>query len=46
MFVADVQKAKQFYQNLFGMPVLTNQDLGVTVFGPASVSAVIRRSCT
>jgi catechol 2,3-dioxygenase-like lactoylglutathione lyase family enzyme len=31
MFVADVQKSKQFYQDLFGLPVLTNQDPGVNL---------------
>jgi catechol 2,3-dioxygenase-like lactoylglutathione lyase family enzyme len=29
--VADVQKSKQFYQDLFGLPVLTNQDPGVNL---------------
>ena len=31
IFVPDVQKSKQFYQDLFGMPVLTNQDPGVNL---------------
>jgi catechol 2,3-dioxygenase-like lactoylglutathione lyase family enzyme len=31
IFVPDVQKSKQFYQDLFGMPLLTNQDPGVNL---------------
>lgn len=31
IFVPDVQKAKQFYQDLFGLPLLTNQDPGVNL---------------
>jgi catechol 2,3-dioxygenase-like lactoylglutathione lyase family enzyme len=31
IFVPDVQKSKQFYQDLFGLPVLTNQDPGVNL---------------
>ena len=31
IFVPDVQKSKQFYQDLFGLPLLTNQDPGVNL---------------
>jgi catechol-2,3-dioxygenase len=31
IFVPDVQKAKQFYQDVFGLPLLTNQDPGVNL---------------
>src|SRR5262245_2336755 len=31
IFVPDVKKSTQFYQDLFGMPVLTNQDPGVNL---------------
>jgi catechol 2,3-dioxygenase-like lactoylglutathione lyase family enzyme len=31
IFVPDVQKSKQFYEDLFGLPVLTNQDPGVNL---------------
>jgi len=31
IFVPDVQKSKQFYQELFGLPLLTNQDPGVNL---------------
>jgi catechol 2,3-dioxygenase-like lactoylglutathione lyase family enzyme len=31
IFVPDVQKSRQFYQDLFGLPLLTNQDPGVNL---------------
>jgi catechol 2,3-dioxygenase-like lactoylglutathione lyase family enzyme len=31
IFVPDVQKSKAFYQDLFGLPLLTNQDPGVNL---------------
>ena len=31
IFVPDVQKSKQFYQETFGLPLLTNQDPGVNL---------------
>lgn len=31
IFVPDVQKSKQFYQDLFGLPLLTSQDPGVNL---------------
>jgi catechol 2,3-dioxygenase-like lactoylglutathione lyase family enzyme len=31
VFVQDVQKSVEFYQGLFGMPVLTRQDAGVNL---------------
>jgi catechol 2,3-dioxygenase-like lactoylglutathione lyase family enzyme len=31
IFVPDVQKSKQFYQDTFGLPLLTNQDPGVNL---------------
>src|SRR5262249_54888169 len=31
IFVPDVKKSAQFYQDLFAMPVLTNQDPGVNL---------------
>ena len=31
IFVPDVQKSKQFYQDVFGLPLLTNQDPGVNL---------------
>lgn len=31
IFVPDVQKARQFYQDVFGLPLLTNQDPGVNL---------------
>jgi len=31
IFVPDVKKSTQFYQDLFGMPVLTNQDPGINL---------------
>ena len=31
IFVPDVQKAKQFYQDVFGLALLTNQDPGVNL---------------
>jgi catechol 2,3-dioxygenase-like lactoylglutathione lyase family enzyme len=31
IFVPDVQKSKQFYQDVFGLPVLTTQDPGVNL---------------
>jgi lactoylglutathione lyase len=31
IFVPDVKKSTQFYQDLFGMPVLTNQEPGVNL---------------
>jgi catechol 2,3-dioxygenase-like lactoylglutathione lyase family enzyme len=31
IFVPDVQKSKQFYQDVFGLPLLTNQEPGVNL---------------
>src|SRR5215212_10204239 len=31
IFVPDVQRSKQFYQDLFGLPLLTNQNPGVNL---------------
>jgi catechol 2,3-dioxygenase-like lactoylglutathione lyase family enzyme len=31
IFVPDVQKSRQFYQDLFGLPLLTSQDPGVNL---------------
>jgi len=31
IFVPDVKKAVQFYQDLFGMPILTRQDAGINL---------------
>jgi catechol 2,3-dioxygenase-like lactoylglutathione lyase family enzyme len=31
IFVPDVQKSKQFYQDVFGLPLLTSQDPGVNL---------------
>ena len=31
IFVPDVKRSTQFYQDLFGMPVLTNQDPGINL---------------
>jgi len=31
IFVPDVQKSKQFYQDVLGLPLLTNQDPGVNL---------------
>jgi catechol 2,3-dioxygenase-like lactoylglutathione lyase family enzyme len=36
IFVPDVQKSKQFYQDVFGLPILTNQDPGVNLSTGAS----------
>jgi catechol 2,3-dioxygenase-like lactoylglutathione lyase family enzyme len=36
VFVQDVQKSVEFYQGLFGMPVLTRQDPGVNLKAGAS----------